>query len=173
MTLFSRAFTGVAVTFSSELQPRAAIVKVAELKRWTPGKPTFVGDVSEHAISLGIVPAGGLIVVRDSTRFEGAIVPSPSGCAIQGRFVSMVFARAFSALFLGVICVMAVVGVAGIVGGKIDSGMSVGFQALLSVGWISALALFGCGVLWNATPSHRAMEVMTKHLQLALTTGER
>lgn len=173
MTLFSRAFTGVAITIPSDLQPRAAILKVAELKRWTPGKPTFVGDISEHVISLGIVPAGGLIVVRDSTRFVGSILASPGGCRLQGRFVSMALTRAFSALFLGVIGMMAVGGVAAIVGGKIDSGMPDGSQALLIVGWLFALALLGCGVLWNAIPSHKAMAVMTKHLQLALAPGGR
>lgn len=172
MTLFSRAFTGVAVTISSDLQPPAAILKVAELKRWTPGKPMFVGDISDHAISLGIVPAGGLIVVRDSTRFVGTIVPSPGGCVLQGRFVSMALTRAFSALLLGVIGVMAVGGVAAIVGGEIDSGMPAGLQALLFAGWLSVLALFGCGVLWNVIPSHKAMAVMTKHLQLALAPGD-
>jgi len=173
MTLFSRAFTGVAVTISSDLPPRAAILKIADLKRWVPGKPTFVGDTSEHVISLGIVPAGGLIVVRDSTRFVGAIVPSPGGCMLQGRFVSMALTRAFSALFLGVIGVMAVGGVAAIVGGKIDSGIPAGLKALLFVGWLSALALLGCAVLWNAIPSGKVMAVMTKHLQLALAPGDR
>ena len=173
MTLLSRAFGGIAAAFPSELQARAAIAKISELKRWTPGKPTFVGEVNEPAISLGIVPAGGFMAVRDSTRFVGTIVPSADGCLLQGRFISGASTRAFTAVFLGVVCLMAVFGVAGFFGGRLESAMPIGFQALLFVAWLCGLVLLGCGVLWNATPSNKAVAVLTEHLQLALGTGVR
>ena len=173
MSLFSRAFEGVPADFASPLDASAALARLADLKRWAPGKPLLTGQVKPERIALGFATGSGY--GRAWMRFEGRLEPAGGGCVLRGRFVNGATVRVFAALFIAVCSLMALGGLASGLGMLLQGGDSLADaarQALGLAGWLLGVGSFGGLMLWNAAPSRREMRDMTRHLTAALQADE-
>ena len=67
MSLLPRAFEGVPADFASPLDAQAALARLAESKRWAPGKPLLTGQIEPGQVWLSFATTlflvGWLLVV--------------------------------------------------------------------------------------------------------------
>ena len=173
MSLFSRAFDGVAADFASPLDAQAALGRLVQLKRWAPGKPLLTGQIRPEQVRLSFATNSGY--GRAWMRFEGRLEPAGSGSVLRGRFVNGEAVRIFSALFLGACGFIGLGGLLTGLGALVHGGDAAtprAMQALFLVGWLLVVALFGVGILWNAAPSGYEMRDMAGHLSAALQADD-
>ncbi len=172
MALFSQAFDGVPALITTSLDVSTAMSRLADLKRWAPGKPLLTGEIKPGRVELAFAPGGGY--GRAPSKFEGVLESSQEGCVLRGRFVSRSSVRAVSALMIAICGFMAFGGLLTGLGtiGQAGSIKEMGILVLGLLGWLLAVGVFGSIVLWNAAPARSEIRDMTRYIEGALGVPE-